>query len=409
MADPVSFLPTGIPTLDALLNPLLSSSHVAAISTFCAQHAPSWLSEYYTQATSDAGDLMEVVSQRAQQANVQVPSVSNDMGFPQNMNTISELCQGYAPPECAPLFEGVTVPETAKLVVGVLVLLVGMYVLNALLNTCTLNNFTTDRYGWSKEIVLITGGSSGIGELTVRKFLARGVKVVALDINPPKTPFQDLKNGTKKSAWFYQCDITSPGAVRATASQIYTDVGHPTILINNAGIARLKTILDLSPADVQSTLAVNTISHFWTVQTFLPDMIRNNHGHIVTLASMASFVTIAGNVDYSCSKAAALTFHEGLVQELKHRYNAPKIRASIIHPFWARTPLTDGLRKRNGFGATRTLDPECIADAVVQRVMSGRSGSVVLPGYMRVARGMRGWPVWMQEMTRGGQASSMVH
>lgn len=195
--------------------------------------------------------------------------------------------------------------------------------------------------------------------------------------------------------------------MRATASQIYADVGHPTVLINNAGIARLKTILDSTPADVNTTFSVNTISHFWTVQTFLPHMIQQNHGHVVTLASMASFVTIAGNVDYSCSKAAALAFHEGLVQELRHRYKAPKVRASIIHPFWARTPLTDGLRKRRGFASTTTLDPECIADAVVKRVLSGRSGSVVLPRYMAVTRSMRGWPAWAQNLVRGGQASSM--
>ena len=329
----------------------------------------------------------------------------------EHLTTLSSLCQHYLPPQYASLVS----PSALKLLLGTTAAALGLRLLNTLLTTCALNNFTTDTYDWSKEIVLITGGSSGIGEITVHKLAKRGIKVVALDLNPPKTPFpfSEAQDGegakkTEKRVWFYACDITSPDAVRDTASRIYADVGHPTVLINNAGIARLKTILDSTPADVNATLSVNTISHFWTVQTFLPHMIQRNHGHVVTLASMASFVTIAGNVDYSCSKAAALAFHEGLVQELRHRYKAPKVRASIIHPFWARTPLTDGLRKRRGFASTRTLDPECIADAVVERVMSGRSGSVVLPRYMAITRSMRGWPAWAQDLVRGGQASSMT-
>jgi all-trans-retinol dehydrogenase (NAD+) len=55
-------------------------------------------------------------------------------------------------------------------------------------------------------------------------------------------------------------------------------------------------------------------------------MVKQNKGHVVTVASMASFMTIASNVDYSCTKAAVLAFHEGLRQELDYRYNARLVR-----------------------------------------------------------------------------------
>jgi short-subunit dehydrogenase len=64
------------------------------------------------------------------------------------------------------------------------------------------------------------------------------------------------------------------------------------------------------------------------VKEFLPAMVKQNHGHIVTLASMASYSVHAGNVDYACSKASALAFHEGLAQEIKSRYKAPKVRTT---------------------------------------------------------------------------------
>ena len=57
-------------------------------------------------------------------------------------------------------------------------------------------------------------------------------------------------------------------------------------------------------------------------------MARRNHGHVVTVASMASFLVHAQNVDYTCTKASALAFHEGLAQELKSRYNADKVRTT---------------------------------------------------------------------------------
>jgi all-trans-retinol dehydrogenase (NAD+) len=99
-------------------------------------------------------------------------------------------------------------------------------------------------------------------------------------------------------------------------------------LINNAGIGSAATILEGSEDFIRKTFEVNTISHFLTVREFLPAMIKKNHGHVVTVASMASFLVHAGNVDYSCSKASALAFHEGLASELKSRYKAPDIRTT---------------------------------------------------------------------------------
>lgn len=62
------------------------------------------------------------------------------------------------------------------------------------------------------------------------------------------------------------------------------------------------------------------------VKEFLPDMIKNDHGHVVTIASFASYVVNAQNVDYACSKASALAFHEGLGSELRNRYGAKRVR-----------------------------------------------------------------------------------
>lgn len=100
------------------------------------------------------------------------------------------------------------------------------------------------------------------------------------------------------------------------------------MLINNAGIGGGATILDSSEDFIRKRFEVNTMAHFWMVREFLPAMIKKKHGHVVTIASMASFCVQAGNVDYACSKASALAFHEGLASELKSRHKAPEIRTT---------------------------------------------------------------------------------
>jgi all-trans-retinol dehydrogenase (NAD+) len=127
---------------------------------------------------------------------------------------------------------------------------------------------------------------------------------------------------------FYAVDITSSTAIQTAAVQIRSAHGAPTVLINNAGVGHNDLIFSSTEAQVRLVFDVNTISHFLLTKEFVPDMAAKNHGHVVTVASMASFMVHAQNVDYACSKASALAFHEGLAQELKSRYGADKVRTT---------------------------------------------------------------------------------
>lgn len=122
------------------------------------------------------------------------------------------------------------------------------------------------------------------------------------------------------------------------------------------------------------------------------------------VASLASFVALAGAVDYSCTKAALLAFHEGLTQELKHRYKCPEVMTSIVHPGWTKSAITSdpgvqaGLKK---IGA-KLLEPEDVAAAMVKHILAARSGQLILgPG---ISSKVRAFPLWMQELLRDSQA-----
>lgn len=126
--------------------------------------------------------------------------------------------------------------------------------------------------------------------------------------------------------FFYICDITNSSSLKTVGDKIRQTHGEPTVLVNNAGVGHDGTILEEPEDKIRQTFEVNTVSHFMTVREFLPDMIKKNHGHVITVASMASFMALGEMVDYCCTKSSALAFHEGLRQELKFWYHAPKVR-----------------------------------------------------------------------------------
>jgi short-subunit dehydrogenase len=132
------------------------------------------------------------------------------------------------------------------------------------------------------------------------------------------------------NAYFYRADITSSSVVKEVGNQIRNEHGNPTILINNAGVGFRDPILDASEERIRLTMEVNTLSHYWTVKEFLPAMVQKNHGHIITVASLASFVGFGEIAPYASSKAAALAFHESLTQELRHWYKAEKVRTRSV-------------------------------------------------------------------------------
>ncbi|PQE19127.1 Short-chain dehydrogenase reductase SDR protein [Rutstroemia sp. NJR-2017a BBW] len=264
--------------------------------------------------------------------------------------------------------------------------------INSFLSDRMLNNWNSDAYDWTKEVVVITGGSSGIGELVTQDLCRRGISVAIVDIVKPK-----YKIG--KTAQFFQCDLSKHAEIADICAQIRNTMGHPTILLNNAGIASGKPLLETDDKEYQAMFDINTIAHFHLVKNFLPNMIQHNHGHIITIASMASFVTIPLNVSYSQAKASAHAFHEGLSQEIKHIYGAPKVRTSIFHPSWVETPMTRFLTTAKGWDQP-TLKASEVADSIVKCILEGRSRRVFLPGGYVWAATIKGWPSWVQEGVR---------
>ncbi|KAH3955554.1 hypothetical protein HBI81_016670 [Parastagonospora nodorum] len=261
----------------------------------------------------------------------------------------------------------------------------------------------TAKWDWSKEVAVVTGGCSGIGALVVKGLVGRGVKVAVLDVNDLPANMQGYAH-----IKFFRCDVTDPDAVYATAGEIKISLGAPSILINNAGILGTHTILATPDAFLKKIFEINVLSNWYTTKAFLPSMIAANKGHIVTIASAASFIGVAGLADYTATKAAILSFHEGLAQEIKHHYKAPNVLTTSVHPNWVRTPLLGPVEEELKSRGSEILEPQYVADRVVQSVLSCRGGQVVLPEAAGKVAMLRGLPNWMQEKIRDGVSQTIL-
>ena len=272
---------------------------------------------------------------------------------------------------------------------------------------------TTPPFHAPDEVCVITGGSGGIGSEVVRNLARTGMRIAIMDVSAPPSDLKAYRN-----VHFYESDITSAENVREVAEKIKGDLGVVSILLNNAGIGQTFDILDVSDAYLEKVFHINLISHWYTVRAFLPGMIEAKKGHILTTASMASYVAVAGMVDYCVTKAGAMSFHEGLNQELKHRYNAPFIKTTSIHPYWVQTKMFFNIGKDslNPIKAP-SMTPEYVGKQIANAVLSGKSGHVILPKDQRLygVTGGRGWPIWMHELmndslkeiTKKGDAKSL--
>jgi all-trans-retinol dehydrogenase (NAD+) len=276
---------------------------------------------------------------------------------------------------------------------------------NQILNFWASNNWRTQvqkDWNWHKEIAVVTGGCSGIGNALVLGLVQKGVKVAVLDI-------QDLPENLKaiEGLLYLKCDVTSAIAVEKAAEAIKSDLGDPSILVNNAGIGKAQTILEMTESDLQKIFGVNIQSHWYTTKCFLPAMISRNKGQIVTIASMSSFLATPNIVAYSSTKAGALAFHEGLTSEIKYLYKAPGVITTIVHPSWVLTPLTSKNAAEIEKATGRLLTVDEVAQPILDRIFECQGGPLLIPSKDFVLSIFRALPTWVQEGLKHSKMKNM--
>lgn len=247
----------------------------------------------------------------------------------------------------------------------------------------------------NEKRALVTGGTRGIGELIAAKLAAKGAHVIVWGHDPER-----LERAVRKlqkaggDVAGQVCDVGDRSAVYEAAAELERHGGPLDILVNNAGVVSGKPFLELTDDEIERTLRVNTLAHFWTAKAFLPDMVAADRGHLVTIASAAGLVGVAGLSDYCASKFAAFGFHEALRLELRKR--GAHIKTTVVCPYYIDTGMFEGVRTRYS-ALLPILSPEDVASAVVKGIEKNQP-RVLMPRIVYTIPVFRLVPVPLMDM-----------
>jgi meso-butanediol dehydrogenase/(S,S)-butanediol dehydrogenase/diacetyl reductase len=179
--------------------------------------------------------------------------------------------------------------------------------------------------------VVVTGGTSGIGEATSRRFLDEGARVVALAVGE-----EEVATAAERipGVEALRCDVADVDAVAAAFAKIDELLGGIDVLVANAGISIRKPFLEIEPADWQRVLDVNLTGVFHCTQQAARRMVAAGDGVILMTASTNGLTGHANYADYNASKAGVILLARTMALEL-----APAVRVNAVCPGYVLTPM----------------------------------------------------------------------
>lgn len=212
---------------------------------------------------------------------------------------------------------------------------------------------------------VVTGGGSGIGRATCRRFVAEGASVVVLDVDgdAAKAVADDL------GATSFSVDVADgPGTADAIGNAA-EQLGGVSILVNNAGTGSLRPLHTYDFAEWDRLVRVNLHGVFHGIRAAVPRMLEGGGGSIVNTASISGLRPAAGEAPYAAAKAGVIALTQSAALEY-----APTVRVNAVAPGMIRTgltsPLLEGIagevaRFEAKTPLARIGDPEDVADVVV--------------------------------------------
>jgi len=188
-----------------------------------------------------------------------------------------------------------------------------------------------------RRVVLITGGSKGIGAACARRFAELGDKV-AITFNSSPPPEDLLALGVIA----VQCNVTSQESVNAAFDAVESQLGNVEILVSNAGVTNDGLLLRMSEENFTSVIDANLNGAYRVCKRAAQQMLRARAGRIVLMSSVVGLLGSAGQANYAASKAGLVGLARSLARELGSR----NITVNVVAPGPVATDMTSALGEK---------------------------------------------------------------
>jgi 3-oxoacyl-[acyl-carrier protein] reductase len=221
----------------------------------------------------------------------------------------------------------------------------------------------------SGRVVIITGGSRGIGRAIAFRFAEGKPKLVLLHYDPDDSAAMEtlerlVERGVQGEA--HRIDVSSRGDVDRLFKEVLARFGRVDVLVNNAGITKDGLLMRMSEDEWDLVLRVNLKGVFNCSQAVIRSMIKERSGRIVNISSVAGQMGNAGQTNYAASKAGIMGFTKSLAREVGSR----GITVNAVAPGYINTEMTSSLpdKLKEAFvqqiPLARVGEPEDVAEAV---------------------------------------------
>ena len=194
-------------------------------------------------------------------------------------------------------------------------------------------------FDFTGKVVVVTGGSRGIGKGIAQAFAEAGAKVALTFQSNDEAAEKTLAQLPGAGHKMYKFNAAIQTEVEEAIPRIHSEMGGLHILVNNAGVTRDKLLLMMKAEDWDQVIATNLRSVFLCTKMAVKLMLKTREGSIINITSVVGQMGQGGQSNYAASKAGIIAFTKSVAQEVASR----QIRLNCIAPGFIQTDMTDSL------------------------------------------------------------------
>ncbi|MEQ8378555.1 SDR family NAD(P)-dependent oxidoreductase [Parvibaculum sp.] len=229
------------------------------------------------------------------------------------------------------------------------------------------------------KLAIVTGAASGIGRGTALELARRGARLAISDLDRAglaETAKRIEALGTTVTT--YLLDVADRDAVYAFAQEIETTHGGADIVVNNAGVAQIARVDELTYEDFEWVMNIDFWGMVYGTKAFLPQMQAKGAGHIVNVSSVFGIISVPTQAAYNSAKFAI----RGFTEALRHEMKGTEIKVSCVHPGGIKTNIVRNARFLQSTQATAREDAASGFDKLAMTTPE-KAGRVIVNGIAR--------------------------